>query len=100
MRVITKLEFEKLMESYPNGGIVFADYYPASETLGRVHVTTGSFRARTIVPCDHSWNIDNYVSDESFAVFDNNDILKMIQTLTSGLKFDLTFVISGGDKNE
>lgn len=98
MKILTKAELKKLMEQYPDGGIVFADYYPAFETLGRVHVTNGSFRARTIVPCDHSWNIDNYASDESFAVFDNNDILQMIQTLTSGLKIDLTFDFSEGVK--
>ena len=98
MKIMKKSEFKKLMESHPDGGIVFADYYPASRSLGRLHVSDGLFKATTIVPCNHNWDINNYVSDESFAVLDNNDILLAIQTLTSGLKIDLTFDISGGEE--
>ena len=35
---------------------------------------------------DFDWNIGEYRDTDLFAVFDNNDILQMIQTLTSGLK--------------
>lgn len=54
-------------------------------------VTDGDFGAKCIIPqdgevFDFDWNIGEYRDTDLFAVFNNNDILQMIQTLTSGLK--------------
>ena len=92
MKIINKVEFKKLMEEYPNGGIVFADYTP--DVVGDLEVTCGSFAATSVVPVEGrlfcwDWNINEYADDELFAIFDHNDILQMIQTLTSGLKIKL-----------
>ena len=38
---------------------------------------------------DFDWNFDEYMDEDLFAVFDNNDVLQMIQTLTSGLNIPL-----------
>ena len=38
---------------------------------------------------DFDWNIDEYRDDDWFTVYDNNDVLQMIQTLTKGLKIPL-----------
>ena len=78
MKIITKAEFKKLMESYPNGGIVFSDY-EYGNLVGEIHITDGSFGARTLVPedgevFDYDWSIGEYGDDELFAVLDNNDI--------------------------
>lgn len=93
MKVITKQQFKTLMDDYPNGGIIFADYEPnvfASELM----VTDGCFGASCIVPTNgevfsFDWNIDEYKDSDQFAVFDNADILQMIQTLTHDLKIQL-----------
>ena len=37
----------------------------------------------------YDWNIKEYSNDDLFAIFDNMDILQMIQTLTKGLKINL-----------
>lgn len=93
MKVYNKLEFEKLMEDFPDGGIVFAEYRPDVLT-SELMVTDGDFGAREVIPYhgevfDFDWNIKEYKDDELFAVFDNDDVLQMIQTLTSGLKIEL-----------
>lgn len=93
MKIFRKREFESLMEDFPNGGIVFAEYEP-DILKSSLLVTDGDFGAREVIPhngevFDFDWNIDEYRDDDSFAVFDNNDILQMIQTLTSGIKVDL-----------
>ena len=82
-----------LIAEYPDGGIVFAEYSPyicASELM----VTDGRFGAREVIPhdgevYDSDQNIEEYKADSLFAVFDNNDVLQMIKTLTSGLKIEL-----------
>lgn len=95
MKIFKKREFESLMENFPDGGIVFAEYEPDIDVLqSPLMVTDGDFGAREVVPhdgevFDFDWNINEYRDDDSFAVFDNNDILQMIQTLTSGIKVDL-----------
>lgn len=58
--------------------------------MSDVMVTDGNFGATEVVPqdgevVDFDWDIDDYKSKERFAVFDNDDVLQMIQTLTSGL---------------
>ena len=93
MRILTTTQMKELIKEFPDGGIVFAEYVPnilASELM----VTDGKFGAREVVPSDgdvfdFDWNIDEYKDEEQFAVFDNNDVLQMIQTLTSGLKIPL-----------
>lgn len=93
MKIFKKCEFESLMEDFPDGGIVFAEYEP-DILKSSLLVTDGDFGAREVVPhdgevFDFDWNINDYRDRDSFAVFDNNDILQMIQTLTSGIKVDL-----------
>ena len=93
MKILTKKQFEDLMDVYPDGGVVFAEYRPdilASELM----VTDGDFGATCVIPSngevfDFDWNIKEYGDDEQFAIFDNNDVLQMVQTLTKGLKINL-----------
>lgn len=84
-----------LMEEFYNGGIVFAEYTP-SVLVSELMVTDGSFGATNVIPYEGEawswdWNIDEYSNDELFAVYDNNDVLQMIQTLTKGLKIELDY---------
>lgn len=87
---------ENLMEKFPDGGIVFAEYTP-SVLKSEIMVTDGDFGAREVIPFegevfDFDWNIKEYRDNDLFAVFDNNDVLQMIQTLTSGLKIELDYL--------
>lgn len=94
MRIINKEKMLKFMEEYPDGGIVFAEY--KSDVLcSPLMVTDGDFGATQVIPFhaqvfDFDWNINEYRDDELFAIFDNNDILQMIQILVSGCKIELT----------
>ena len=96
MNIITKKQMEELMEEYPDGGIVFAEYSP-SILASQLMVTDGEFGATEVVPYegevfDFDWNIKEYKDDALFSVFDNNDVLQMIQTLTRGLKIELNYL--------
>ena len=93
MKIVNKTEFEELMKEYPNGGIVFAEHKWNAYALDLM-VTSGEFGARCVVPSDDGiysfdWNIKEYKDNELFVVYDNNDILQMIQTLVSGLKLGI-----------
>ena len=90
MKVLSKSDLESLIAQFPDGGSVFAGYTPDVLT-SELMVTDGDFGAKCIIPqdgevFDFDWNIGEYRDTDLFAVFDNNDILQMIQTLTSGLK--------------
>lgn len=92
MKILNKAQFKKLMERYLNGGIVFAEYEP--DVYSELQVTDGWFGATTVVPYHgevykYDWNIEESTNEDLFMVFDNNDILQMIKTLTSGLSIDL-----------
>lgn len=89
MEILTKKQFEELMDEYPDGGIVFCEYTPDIYTSDMM-VTDGYFGATEVLPWkgelfDFDWNIGECEDGDLFAVFDNNDVLQMIQTLTSGL---------------
>lgn len=93
MKRLNKAQFKELMKQYPNGGIVFVEgvYDGGNYDL---HVTDGDFGARLVLPLngevfDYDWNIEEYNNSDMFTVFDNNDVLQIIQTLVSGLKIDL-----------
>ena len=93
MKILQKQELENLMEEFPDGGIVFAEYEP-DVLLSTLMVTDGEFGAREVIPndgevFDFDWNIKDYRNDNLFAVFDNDDVLQMVQTLTSGLRINL-----------
>lgn len=93
MKVLTKIQMKTLIKEFPNGGIVFAEYKPDVLT-SELMITDGDFGARQVIPhngeiFDFDWNINEYRDDDLFAVFDNNDVLQMIQTLTSGLQIGL-----------
>lgn len=96
MKILSKVQFESLMQEFPDGGIVFAEYSPDVIESGLM-VTDGDFGARDVLPYHgevfvFDWNIKEYQSDKLFAVFDNNDVLQMIQTLTSGLQIYLNYL--------
>lgn len=96
MNILTKKQMENLMEKFPDGGIVFADYTP-DVLKSELMVTDGDFGARCVIPYqgevfDFDWNIKEYQNNDLFAVFDNNDVLQMIQILTSGLKIKLNYL--------
>ena len=89
-KILSKREFKELMKLYPEGGIVFAEGDEGTD----IHVTDGDFGATTIAPIhgkifDYDWNIEEYDDSDLFTVFDNDDILQMVQTLTKGLKIVL-----------
>lgn len=94
MKILNKFQMKNLMEFFPDGGIVFAEYRPcvlSSELM----VTDGDFGATEVIPndgevFDFDWNIGEYQDRDLFAVFDNNDVLQMIQTLTRGLQIKLS----------
>ena len=91
MKILNKIQFYELMrDNYPDGGIVFEEYDYPSELM----VTTGMFGAKNITPIDgevyeFDFNIGECSADDRFMVYDNNDVLQMIQNLTSGLRVDL-----------
>lgn len=93
MQILNKEEFKTLMKKHPDGGIVFCDYKPDCY-IGGLEVTDGDFGATQVLPWhgevfDYDWSIGEYCNEDLFAVFDHEDILLMIQTLTKGLKLDL-----------
>lgn len=94
MKIVNKNEMNKLIGDYgQDGGIIFAEYVPHILTSD-VMVTDGHFGATNIIPkngevFDWDWNIDEYKEKDLFVVFDNNDVLQIIQTLTRGLKIEL-----------
>lgn len=93
MKILNKEQLIKLMDEYPKGGIVFADYTP-DVLLSPLMVTDGNFGAREVIPYqgevfDFDWNIAEYKDVDLFTVYDNNDVLQMVQTLVSGLKIEL-----------
>ena len=96
MKVLSQKQMKALMEEYPDGGIVFAEYTP-DVLKSELMVTDGDFGAREVIPhhgevFDFDWNIDEYSNGSMFAVFDNEDVLQMIQTLTSGLQIYLNYL--------
>jgi hypothetical protein len=94
MKILNKYQMQNLIEEFPDsGGIVFAEYEPCV-LKSELMVTDGDFGATTVIPnngevFDFDWNIEEYKDKDLFAVFDNNDVLQMIQTLTRGLKIKL-----------
>ena len=97
MKIVNKKQMEELMDTddYLLGGLVFADYKP-DIYLSDVKVTDGDFGATCVIPYegevfDFDWNIGEYSESDRFMIFDNNDVLQMIQTLTSGLKIKLEY---------
>lgn len=95
MKILSLKQMKTMMEDYPDGGIVFAEYTPSVLT-SNLMVTDGDFGAREVIPYegevfDFDWNIHEYTDDALFAIFDNEDVLQMIQTLTSGLQIQLNY---------
>ena len=91
MKILNKKQLTELMDKYPKGGIVF----DTPDILNsQLMVTDGDFGAREVIPYhgkvyDFDWNIGEYGDGDLFAVYDNNDVLQMIQTLVSGLQIEL-----------
>ncbi len=96
MKILSKIQMKNLMEEFPDGGIVFEEYIPHIATTP-IMVTDGSFGATYVSPVDgeifdFDWNIEEYKDDSLFRVYDNNDVLQMIQVLTRGLKIELNYL--------
>ena len=93
MKIINTEQMKTLMNDFPEGGIVFVKYTPHAIN-SELMVTDGSFGATNVIPWDGEvfdwdWNIEEYEPDDLFMIFDNNDILQMVQTLTKGCKINL-----------
>lgn len=93
MKILNKNQFKELIDSFIDGGIVFAEYTP-DIIKSPLMVTDGYFGATEVIPYhgeifDFDWNIEEYNEKDLFVIFDNEDILQIIQTLTSGLKIKL-----------
>lgn len=95
MRIINAIEMRKMPP-----GTVFCDYKPDIMTSDLMvidnykGITENAFGATKVIPwhaevVDYDWNSDEYDNHELFMIFDNNDILQMIQTLTQSLNIDL-----------
>ena len=90
MKILSKQQFKKLMDEFPNGGIVFSDEMVSPDLM----VTDGKFGATCVIPDEGAvysfdWNIEEYRDDDHFVIYDNSDVLQMIQTPTSGLRIQL-----------
>lgn len=93
MKKINKIEFQKLIKDNPKGGIVFSEYDIGLVTSD-IMVTDGEHGATNVLPVygtisDWDWSINEYDEDDMFVIFDNNDILQMIQSLVSKLNIEL-----------
>lgn len=93
MFVLNKEEMEDLMENSSDTGIVFAEYN--GDVSSEIYVTNSNICASAVVPYEgevyKDWCIKECENNQHFVVFDNNDILQIIQTLTSGLKIKLKY---------
>ena len=93
MKIVNKKEFKKLIDERFEDGIVFAEYVP-DIVSNQIMVTDEDFGATNVIPYhgevfDWDWSIEDYKEEDLFMIFDNNDVLQMIKTLTSGLKIEL-----------
>ena len=95
MRIINAIEMRKMPP-----GTVFCEYEPdvmKSELMvvdSYGGFTEDAFGATDVIPWhtevfDWDWNSAEYNDNALFVIFDNNDILQMIQTLTKSLNIDL-----------
>ena len=94
MRIINAIEMRKMP-----AGTVFCEYKP-DILLSQLMVVESNydyaFGARKVVPWhgevfSWDWNSCEYEDNELFMIFDNNDILQMIKTLTESLDIKLRY---------
>lgn len=95
MKIVNKATFVSLIHKHPDGGIVFSEL-DSGDNLMELMVTDGEFGATCVIPhegeiFDWDWNIKEFSKDDLFAIFDENDILQMIQILTKGLQPKLEY---------
>ena len=95
MYIVTKEQFEHIIDEHPEGGVVFSEGAPECG-IKDLMVTDGVFGATCVVPYegevfDWDWNIKECHPSESFVIYDNNDVLQMIQILTKGLRIKLNW---------
>lgn len=92
MKIINGLEMRKMP-----AGTVFVEYVP-DIIKGQLMVVDENydyaFGATEVIPWhgevfDFDWNSLEYKETDLFMVFDNNDILQMIKTLTNSLDIKL-----------
>lgn len=95
MKILTTKELKKIINQTPNGGVVFAEYYDMESWFGDILVTNGLTGATYIAPidgevCSVDWDI-NQLGAKLFVLFEDSDILQMIQTLSKRLDITLSF---------
>lgn len=92
MKIINAIQMRKMP-----AGTVFCEYEPdilRSELMVVDENYDYAFGARNVIPWhgevfDWDWSSGEYKDDELFMIFDNNDILQMIKTLTESLDIEL-----------
>jgi hypothetical protein len=88
MKILTRDEFKQLLNDNPNKRFLFLEWVPSVYTSD-FHISDGDpkhpgFGALTMAPdgedfiVDYDWNIDEYLSDDKFAVLSENEILQLI----------------------
>lgn len=95
MKIITTKELKKIIKQKPDGGVVFAEYYDMESSFGDILVTDGLTGATYVAPVDgevysFDWDI-NQIGAQLFVLFEDADVLQMIQTLSKRLNITLSF---------
>lgn len=86
MKEVSKKEFRDILKAHPEGGVVFQ---AAGEM---VHISYKSDFGATCLEIDeygepycYDWSINDYRDDELFKLYEEKDILALIDTLISCL---------------
>lgn len=85
MKIISKNQMVELLNTYPDEGVLFSEYVHGAPAFDLM-VADEPVGARYVVPghgvsFKQSWKIEEYQEHTLFAIFDNKDILQIIQTL-------------------
>lgn len=90
MRILNVKQFKELLEKNPDNRYAFIEYKPGVTVSELMVSDEGAFGATYVIPWpgevfDFDFNVEEYRDDDDsyFMVFDNNDIARMIQTLSS-----------------
>lgn len=89
MKIISKNQMTELLNTCPDNGVVFAEYVHGVASFDLM-VAEGPVGARYVIPghgvfFKQNWNVEEYREHTLFAIFDNKDILQIIQTLVCRL---------------
>lgn len=92
MKILNVSQMKNLVRCHPSGGVVFK-----TSDCDVLRVTNGLTGATHVVPFDgeiwtDDFNIENFregLNDIDFYIYDDVDVLQMVQTLTKNLKIPL-----------